>query len=510
MSLWQTVLSEFILDNSLVICICYFLTLVLIHFLSLKDKGLRVIGMMVLLHLFLVPVAALVRFYDAESYTEIRFACLVFGAMALISMGCMVLFRVFLLKLNIHTPRILQDLIIAGSTTLIFFMLASRSGFNVSGLIATSAVLTVVLGFALQDTLGNIMGGLALQMDNSIQLGDWVVIDEVHSGRVIDIRWRYTAIETRNWETIFMPNSALMKGKVVVQGRRTGKPIQLRRWIYFNVDFRYSPNEVIRVVLDALHSASIENIAKDPPINCILREITDSFAHYAVRYWLTELAADDPTDSEVRIWIYFALKRAGIPLALPAHALFVTQESSDRKARKNENEIKHRIEVLARIDLFKNLPEDSLELLAVRVHNAPFTEGEIITRQGAEAHWLYIIQSGTVSVNVAHGGLESEVARLNAGNYFGEMSLMTGDMRSATVIALTDVTCYRLDKEAFKEIVQQKPDIAEQIANILAKRRTELEIIRENLEHEDQTHKNEEKKADILSKIINFLGFNEK
>src|SRR5690606_10443581 len=112
---------------------------------------------------------------------------------------------------------------------------------------ATSAVLTAVIGLSLQDTLGNLLGGLALQLDSSIQVGDWVKLGDV-SGRVSEIRWRYTAIETRNWETVVVPNSIVMRSQVTVLGRRRGSPLQWRRWVHFQVDFRTPPNDVIHII----------------------------------------------------------------------------------------------------------------------------------------------------------------------------------------------------------------------------------------------------------------------
>src|SRR5262249_5033754 len=150
-------------------------------------------------------------------------------------------------------------------------------------------------------------------------------------GRVAEIRWRYTAIETRNWETVIVPNGVLMKGQVVVEGRRSGQPVQLRRWLYFNVDFRYAPTDVIAAVNEAITAAPIERVAIHPSPNCVLMDLAESWGRYAVRYWLTDLAVDDPTDSAVRARIYFALKRAGIPLSMPAHAVFVTEENVERK-----------------------------------------------------------------------------------------------------------------------------------------------------------------------------------
>ena len=257
------------------------------------------------LHLMLVPVAGAFRMSGSTLYRETRLAALVLATFAFIGLTATFLFAVALPRLRVHVPRIVQDVFVAGSSLIAFFMLASRAGINLSGLIATSAVLTAVIGLAFQDTLGNVVGGLAIQLDESVSLGDWIKVGDV-VGRVTEIRWRYTAIETRNWETVILPNSMMVKGEVIVLGRREGQPIQLRRWVYFNVDFRYSPNDVLRVVEEAICSdARIERVASSPAPNCVLMDLTDSYGKYALRYWLTDLATDDPTDGVIRMRIYF-------------------------------------------------------------------------------------------------------------------------------------------------------------------------------------------------------------
>src|SRR5439155_20849817 len=128
------------------------------------------------------------------------------------------------------------------------------------------------------------------------------------------------------------------------------------------------------------------------------------------------------------------------------------------------------------------LSDEDHEKLADGLVPAPFAKGETMTKQGAEAHWLYMIVSGEASVRVAvEGGLERDVAQLKAGSFFGEMSLMTGAPRSATVVALTDIECYRLYKRSFEEIIQRRPDMAEGIAAAMAKRKVDLDAVREGL-----------------------------
>jgi len=293
--------------------------------------------------------------------------------------------------------------------------------------------------------------------------------------------------------------------------RRTGQPVQWRRWVYFNVDFRHPPNQVIRVALDALSQVPIENVAAEPPPQCVLMDLHESYARYAVRYWLTDLAIDDPTDSVVRTRVYFALKRAGIPLSLPAHAVFLTEESSEREERKLREERERRLRALGKVEILRPLPEEERVFLAESLHYAPFAAGEVLTRQGAEGHYLYLILEGEVSVRVtANGGLEREVARLKAGDFFGEMSLMTGERRSATVVAEAGVECFRLDKPAFEEILRRRPEVAEPVAEILARRRLELAAVREGLDQEAQSRRLAAAKGDLLARIRDFFGLDQR
>src|SRR6185436_18235715 len=157
--------------------------------------------------------------------------------------------------------------------------------------------------------------------------------------------------------------------------------------------------------------------------------------------------------------------------------------------------------------MFRPLADEDRRLLAERLRYAPFGSGEVLTRQGAEAHWLYLVLSGEVSVRVStEGGLERVVARLGPGDFFGEMSLMTGEQRSATVVAVTGVECYRLDKAAFQEVIQRTPALAEPMAEILARRRLELAAVKGDLDQEAQRRRLASAKLDLVARIRDFFG----
>ena len=133
-----------------------------------------------------------------------------------------------------------------------------------------------MLGFSLQDVIGNIAGGLALQVDNSIEAGDWIKVGDV-TGKVVEIRWRHTAVETRNWETVLIPNTVMTKSNVIVLGRRRGQPALLRRWVYFNVDFRFQPGDVIDGGAERGARRAARARGARAAAQLVLMDMTDSF-----------------------------------------------------------------------------------------------------------------------------------------------------------------------------------------------------------------------------------------
>ena len=439
----------------------------------------------------------------------VRGIALLGEGLAVISLAGAALFQVVLPRLGVVRPRIVQDVAVAAAFAVWAVVRLRVHNVDLTSILATSAVVTAVIGLSLQDTLGNILGGMALQFDESVAVGDWIKADDT-VGRVVEIRWRYTAIETRNWETVIVPNSVLVKNKFLVLGRRRGEPVKWRRWVWFHVDYRYQPSRVIETADRAIRGARIPHVAATPEPNCVAMDFADSVGRYALRYWLTDLAADDATDSEVRKHLFFALKRAGIPLSIPAQAVFLTKESAKRKAIKSGEDVDHRVAAIGHVDLFHGLQPEELRQLAARLVPAPFARDDVMIRQGAVAQGLYVIVEGLADVVVEdRHGRSRKVASLGPGSFFGEMGLMTGEPRSATVVARTEVECYRLDKEDFRDILRSRPALAEDISHVLAHRRTELDAALEDLDAEARTERLSHARLDILGKIRHFFGLDD-
>jgi small-conductance mechanosensitive channel/CRP-like cAMP-binding protein len=435
------------------------------------------------------------------------------GVISVVSLAALTVFDLALPAIGIDAAPILTDIVVGIGYLAAGVVTMRRAGFDFSGIVATSALLTTITAFSLQGTLSNVVGGVALQVDDSIKVGDWVQLESGKSGRVREIRWRYTVIETRDWDTLIVPNATLLSSTILILGKREGEPLQHRMWVYFNVDFRFSPADVIRAVNEALQAAAIEGVAATPAPHAIVMDFAkdnrDSFAYYAVRYWLTDLARDDPTSSRVRERIFTALKRAGIPLAVPAAHLWVEADNAEHRDRKKASELAKRLKALGAVDLFDKLRAEEMTAIAEGLRYALFAPGEPMTRQGAVAHWLYIVVDGTAEVRIHVEGQEKVVAKIEAPGFFGEMGLMTGEPRTATVVAVSEVECYRLDKAAFHRIITERPELAKEISELLAHRRVELHAVKEGLDAEAKAKRLAAENVRILATVQRFFGLSD-
>lgn len=434
-------------------------------------------------HLTCLLAATALDAAGSPLHDVLRTPAWVFGAALAVTSAALLLFHVVLPRMGLHTPLILRDVAVVIAQVSATVLVLSRSGFNLQGLIATSAVFSAILGFSLQDVIGNIAGGLALQVDGSLGPGDWIRVDTL-VGRIVEVRWRHTAVETRDWETVLIPNSIMTKSNVVILGRRRGAATQLRRHIYFTVDYRHQPGDVINVVTTAVRSAQLANIAVTPQPYAAMNDMVGAWGQYVLRYWLTDLAADTSTDSAVRSCIYFALQRAGMELSSHAAAVNLSREDPEHREVKTEKQLRRRRELINSFALFASLADQERDELARSLVYAPFARGEVMTRQGAEAHWLYLLEEGEGSVRVSDGTQQREVSRLKGPAFFGEMSLLTGEPRSATVLAESDVECFRLDKAAVGRVLTARPELAGQLALTLAERRLKLDSVLETMSAE--------------------------
>src|SRR5262245_2855851 len=381
-------------------------------------------------------------------------------------LAAVVFFDLVLGRAAIRVPSIVRDLLQALALFLALLILLRRSGVDLVSLVTTSAVLTAVIGFALQSTIANIFAGVALQVDDSIRIGEWILIGE-REGRIIEIRWRSTLLLARDGSTVIVPNSELVSGKVI----NLSKPPGQHR-LEFDVGFHYRhpPAEVHRVLLAAARVAP--GVLVDPSPDCLTTAFGDSAVLYTLRFWTSDFRREPNTRSSVRTRVWYAAHRAGLEIPYPTRTLLGGSQPAPA-----EDELADRAQAVARVAVFSCLDETDRATLAAAMRPALFTEGEEIIREGDPGDSLFIIQRGHVEVLSGDG--RRDVARLGPGDVFGEMSLMTGDRRNATCLAVSDVASWVIDHRPVRRLLETRPRLAEEIAPLLARRQQELQGVRD-------------------------------
>lgn len=368
-------------------------------------------------------------------------------------------------------PTITRDFVLAVSfIVIVLWVLRTVGGINLASLLTTSAILTAVIGLALQDTLGSFFAGLSLQIERPYQIGDWIAC-KGFEGKVVGINWRTTRILTRFGEKVYIPNNEITKD--VIKNFSQPDTTHIEK-LEFGVEYGARPNKVREVALAALKMHP--NVVKDYRSTVRLVEFGDFSVKYAIYTKIDDLQRRYIVLAEIMNQIWYSLKRAGIRIPFPIRDVNMRQVDVEKEKKEQLAWIEHN---LKRIPILKSLGSNELKELAVGVRVEHYDNGEQVVKQGDAGDTMYLIQQGGCDVVVEKpGAYTQKVATLAAGNYFGEMSLLTGENRTATVIAKGDALLIAISREAFQNIIVSLPEISEGLAKALAERQAELDQIK--------------------------------
>lgn len=434
--------------------------------------------------------------------TIVREAALALVAFGVTQIVVLFLFQTLLARRRI--PRILNEFVIVLALIGYAIYRLYVIGVNFAGLLTTSAVVSGALALSARETLGNLWGGIALQLEKTCRIGDWVRFDNV-TGQVVSIRWRHMAIATITNETIVVPNGMLMQNRVTVVGRRGEERTTWRRYVPFNVEYEIPPARVIAEVERALAHAQIPHVAPQPRPIVGCTGFLDSGIEYTVCYDLTSPAEMWNVDSQIRVHVYAALLRQGLGIPFPRR---VVELRRDERPKLAEREIEHRAAALSTIDLFASLTDDERGSLARQVTTSAYVADEILFRAGEPADSLYLLAQGRVDIlrEGGDGTVPHKLATLRAPAYFGEMGLLLGQPRAQTVVAASDVVCYRLDKKGFDAIMQARPELAEVLAHVLAERQAANDAALQLLDAETRDLRKVGRTRELMRRIQSFFG----
>lgn len=408
----------------------------------------------------------------ARTLEQVGFALLLFalGRAAFV----MVTDGILATRLARPIPRILRD-IGQGFVYLGVTIVTLREfGVDASSLLTTSALLTAIIGLSLQETLGNLFAGLAIQAQQPFEVGDWINIDSDPklAGRVLEINWRATTVLTSAQVELTIPNGVLAKSTI----RNFTKPTATaRREVFVQAPYEMSPQRVEQALLSTV--ADVNGVLTLPAPAAQMRNFADSGIEYRLTYFVDDFLEGDRIDADVRQRIWYAFQRTGISIPYPIRILQMNTATPEVHTEATKLEVARRKASLLRVDFLRLLPEESLDQLASLSRTLPFMPGEAIIRQGDPGSELYIVQRGQVGVSVGRSETHSvaELARLGPGEFFGEMSLMTGETRAATVRAFTECEIVEVGKEAFQTVIASDPKFVEPITQVLVNRQLAIE-----------------------------------
>jgi len=433
--------------------------------------------------------------------TMAREALLVLIAFGVIQITVLFVFQTVFARRRL--PRILNEFVVALSLIGYAIYRLNAIGVNLAGLITTSAVVSGALAFSAKETLGNLWGGIAIQLEKTCRIGDWVRVDTV-TGQIVSIRWRYMAIATINNETIVIPNGVVMQNRLTVLGRRGEERGAWRRYVPFEVEYEHTPARVIAEVERALAHAQIPNVLQQPRPSVACTGFKDSGIEYSVAYDLTDASQYWHIDSLVRVHVYAALMRQGLGIPFPRRVIEVRH---DERPHLVQREVDHRIAALRTMDLFSSLTDAERAALAHKLTTCAYVSDEIVFRTGEPADSLYLLAQGRVDVLSDPGnGTRHKLATLVAPAYFGEMGLLLGQPRTATVVAVGEALCYRLDKEGFDAVIRARPELAEMLAQILGERQTANEAMLQALDAHVLARPGTNRTTDLMRRIQQFFG----
>ncbi|HBF34801.1 TPA: hypothetical protein DDW35_09585, partial [Candidatus Sumerlaeota bacterium] len=327
-----------------------------------------------------------------------------------------------------RVPRLIRDVIRAPLYVFaVIFAYTTAFGGNFSGIFATSAVLSFILGFALQDTLANLFAGLAIHIEGSFGIGDWVEVG-TREGEVASVTWRAIKVRTATDDYISIPNSAVAKGEIINHSQPTPTT---RQQLEFNLSVSLPPNRVQRVLLEI--ADGVEEICKTPAPSVRLLAFNDASVKYGLLYYIEKFGYKGLVQHKINELIWYNFKREGISISAPGTPTYIMQAQAPPPSESTSNKTPR----LAQIYFLRSLDPLDLEKLASALTTHLYAPGEIILRQDIENDQFFLLEQGMVAVEHEIAGKPPvHLANLQSGDFFGEHSLLTGDKTTATIRAI--------------------------------------------------------------------------
>jgi hypothetical protein len=366
-------------------------------------------------------------------------------------------------------PKLLIDLarlflILLGTA----FVLASVWNADLAGLVTALGVSSIVIGLALQDTLGSVMSGIALLFERPFTVGDWLEVGGV-VGQVIDINWRAVRLLTLEQEMVVIPHKLI--SSEVIRNFTKPTPIHAER-----IQIGFSYNDPPNLARQVLKSTALETkgILLDPEPDVFTLAYADSAVSYEVKFFIRDYGDIEQIRERFMTRVWYAAKRNNLSIPFPIRTVynFHGPTSQQKGLAKKFSESLQAIPSYVPI----NREDDSVTPSASGISLQHFAAGEKVIRQGQMGNALYIIVAGQALMSRRDGGGEDlELLSLRSGEFFGEMSLFSGEPSAVTIAASNDLEVMKISATVVNQMIDRQPSFAREIGQILESRRLAIQ-----------------------------------
>lgn len=409
------------------------------------------------------------------AYLWTKFAAYLGTAFYLLKAADLLLLEDYLIaKKGIHIPELLRLLlVISGLAASALVFLRTVMGINVVALVAIPTAATAVIGFALQDTLKRFFAGLML--GKLIRVGDWVCVAG-KEGRVVKVDLGHVTILTRDDDQVTIPNNVVVQQDILNYSKPTTKHA---RTALVDAGYDAPPTQVQAILIEAAKAAP--GVLHDPGPEAFVVAFKDSAIQYRLRFWIKDYARMQDIEGQVLAYVWYAFQRHGIEIPYPQRTIHVTTVPDETSLQASKRE--RILNALRRVEFLSVLGPEELDVVAGEAKIQIYLPGEVIVRQGDVGTEFFFILEGDAEVRRGEGETSATVAALNPVQFFGEMALLTGEPRSATIVAKTRLEVLVISKEALARPIMVNPVLAERIGAILAERKTEMAAYQERAAH---------------------------
>lgn len=421
------------------------------------------------------------------------------GALYFLIAGCAIqLADAWLISPLVHRtrlPRLVHTIIkFLVGFTVVFTLLRMLYDIDLMPLLTTSAVLSFVLGLALQDTLGNFFAGVTINIEQPYRVGDWINASGT-DGRVVEVTWRATKLLTNDNNFLIVPNSSISKDTIV--NYSAPEPVSAL-WVDVDLEYDIPPNKAKAVILEALRCIPGLSTPRQP--NVMVKGFAESSITYGVRIWIDDWSRKNQIASDVRTHLWYALRRADMSIPFPVRNMVIQRPPPPPRSVAEEA-----MDILPHTHFFATQPASVIKDISTAIRKLEFGAGSFLFKEGDPGESLLILTSGRLAV--LKGQLK--VAELEVGSPFGEMSLLTGAPRSASIQALEDCVCLELTKDTFARIAAQHHSLLDELGDIITKRQLSTQEALEKARHEMNTGEADTHTAfknKLLGVMKGFLG----